>query len=1228
MTANFQVSEFFTAGGTLPPDAPSYVKRPTDDELFRHIMGGEFCYVLTPRQMGKSSLMIRTAQLLSKEGVKSAIVDLTQIGTVKSEDQWYKGILTQIARRLRLTTDPVSWWEQRKDIPNIQKFIEFFEDALSELKEPIVIFMDEIDTTLKLEFRDNFFAGVRALFNARAENPDLKRITFVLLGVASPSDLIKDRNRTPFNIGQEIPLNPFSRDDAHMLEKGLEEVYPKLGRKILDRIFYWTNGHPYLTQKICQSVVENRLSEYSDYEIDKLVEKLFITEEASRETNLQFVRDNILSYPERRVILSLYKKLLRESDVRDNKNSLPQNHLKLSGLACAEDGRLVVSNKIYRTVFDHKWVNKYIEVDWRYPIIGVLSLIIIGFLSVFYNEGVRLPDYAETRVKGVPIFRDDRGIQYLADLFMMDPLIFPDEYTYRAKDSFFNTFSSWEDQRALIEIAYGEPTPSPESYKIVIEGLYTSLADVDNSGQTTKLLDVMYKSLYEIGMKNDPVCKEIGFWLKARENASKNNFKDALSNYTDAINQNLKKNSAILFERARIYTELREYEKASNDYEEVIIISLESASAFTPTPVPTLTFTPTKTPILKPTLTSTSKATLLPTLTPTLRLTQTPGIRPTFSPSTQPSVTSILSPTLITSATRTMAPQSATSTLTPTNPPEPVRSRFSNSEQQFAAVRNEINQHTELLLFLLQNQDKYPNLVNNGMVPTLTPIPTNTQTPTSEITTTRTRRPLSSTETSTPSANLPPSPIPQDSILYQEDFEDGVADGWTSSTWTVVNENGNYIYRGTGPGDYPWSWLDENFIDMSNWTDYAFESKIRFTRGNVFVVARMINQTEYFYTAVINGDGFIDFGDWNVTKEGYTNSAVNATYPIQTNKWYTVRFELQGDLQTLYIDGELVLERQHSGRDSGGIGFYIVDTTVQGEEEEIYFDDIRVWSLTQSSTQTAPTERANQLSLPGSIFFASSRDGDSEIYRLDSRTGTITQITNNPALDSFPTVSPDGQRLCFETDRTGIFQIFCIDGNGNVFNLSNDSAEEGMPRFSPDGSLIAFHRRETISSSWEIWVMNADGTNKRRLTFENTYMGEPAWFPDGKKLAFDGDKPDRNILTINLDGSGLSVINDEFGEQRSPSVSPDGQYIYYDSGETGLYQIYRMRVDGSEQTALTNGDFDNVLPQLSPDGNWLIFSSNRDNGDWELYLSNSDGTDIQRVTMSSGTDDTPSWANP
>ena len=694
------ISDFFTAGGTLPPDAPSYVKRPTDDELFRHIMAGEFCYVLTPRQMGKSSLMIRTAQRLQGEGIKSAIVDLTVTGTVESEDQWYKGILTQIKRRLRLDIDPVNWWEQRKDIPNIQKFVEFFEEVLTEVKAHIVIFMDEIDTTLKLDFRDDFFAGIRAIFNARAENPDLKRLTFVLLGVASPSDLIKDRNRTPFNIGQEIPLRSFSRENARMLETGLGQAYPSFGRQILDRIFYWTNGHPYLTQKLCQSVVETGLKEYDEREIDLLVKNLFTSEEANRETNLQFVRDNILNYPERRVILSIYKKLLRGAEIRDNKNSLPQNHLKLSGLARAEDGKLVVSNKIYSRVFDQRWVNKYTEIDWRYPIIGVLSLIIIGFASVFYNDGVRLPNQEATRVNGILIYRDDRGIHYLADLFRMEPFIFANDYEYKANDTFFNGFSTWEDQKSLIEIKYGEPPPFPEDYKIVIAGLYTNLADVDNSGQTTRLLEVMQKSLKEMKLHNESLYREITHWLEARKR-SKDDPQGALEAYSQALRLN-PQNPATLFERARIYARQGEFELALRDYDQVIAIVPESN--IEPTTQPTSEI-PVNTSTLS-TLLSTSVGT---TRTPVLSA----GI------TTASTITSNLPVATATSAILTAtASVEATSAL----PLQPIQSRFLTLRQRVAAVDNEIRQNSNLSAFLANaNSSDYSNLALKGLIPTVIP---------------------------------------------------------------------------------------------------------------------------------------------------------------------------------------------------------------------------------------------------------------------------------------------------------------------------------------------------------------------------------------------------------------------------------------------------------------------------------------------------------------------------
>jgi hypothetical protein len=700
MTSDTPISEFFTAGGTLPQDAPSYVMRPTDDELYRNIKAGEFCYVLTPRQMGKSSLMIRTARRLMDEGVRSAVVDLTQTGRVESEDQWYKGILSQIQRRLRLKLDPVKWWEQKADIPNIQKFIEFFEMALTEIREYVVIFMDEIDTTLELDFRDNFFAGIRALYNARAENPDLKRITFVLLGVASPSDLIKDRSRTPFNVGQEIPLKPFKRKDARMLEQGLDAAYPGLGARILNRIFYWTGGHPYLTQKICQSVVDDPLRDYSDEGIDRLVERLFISEEASRETNLQFVRDSVLNPPDRGPNLALYKKILQGREVRDNRNSVSQSHLKLAGLVRVENGRLVVSNNIYARVFDLTWVKRNSEVNWFLRSSIVLSIIVVLLLSGFAYNTIYLPNQFNQASEDLTN-ANYKSVQALARMFRMKPALSPNEYEYKAKDQFFNSLTRQDQLNLIVINAYGEGKPlnDPhfrEDYETVVRGLYTSLADVDGFGQNTDLLDKMKTSLEVLQMQDDPLYKEIYSWLEARAYVEVQDWSGAALSFSAAIQQN-PSNPATQFERARVLAmDPSTYAGALKDYDAVLGIVPVSDIEPTAGPSPTATLGAVETSSLN-----------TPAGVPT-SLTSVPQ-------STEAAMISTLAADMAAVLTQ---PALGPSTL-------PFQSRFMTRGQRIAAVKNDLLQNAALYAFYVESKaDSYPNLADRIPQQTETPAPT------------------------------------------------------------------------------------------------------------------------------------------------------------------------------------------------------------------------------------------------------------------------------------------------------------------------------------------------------------------------------------------------------------------------------------------------------------------------------------------------------------------------
>jgi hypothetical protein len=145
MAAEVPPTDFFVAGGTLNAEAPSYAKRPADDELFELASSGQFCYVLTPRQMGKSSLMIRIARRLADQGIRAAVVDLTQIGVDATAEQWYLGLLSQLKRSLRLSVDPTAWWQERGALSPAQRFTDFLRDVvLTEIQARVVIFIDEI----------------------------------------------------------------------------------------------------------------------------------------------------------------------------------------------------------------------------------------------------------------------------------------------------------------------------------------------------------------------------------------------------------------------------------------------------------------------------------------------------------------------------------------------------------------------------------------------------------------------------------------------------------------------------------------------------------------------------------------------------------------------------------------------------------------------------------------------------------------------------------------------------------------------------------------------------------------------------------------------------------------------------------------------------------------------------------------------------------------------------
>src|SRR5437763_1490613 len=113
MTMSLSSPSFFVTGGTLSMSATSYVLRQADADLYENLLAGEFCYLLNTRQIGKSSLMVRTAERLKEEGVKVAILDLTAIGQNLSPEQWYDGLLSRLGLQLNLEDELEAFYQDQ-----------------------------------------------------------------------------------------------------------------------------------------------------------------------------------------------------------------------------------------------------------------------------------------------------------------------------------------------------------------------------------------------------------------------------------------------------------------------------------------------------------------------------------------------------------------------------------------------------------------------------------------------------------------------------------------------------------------------------------------------------------------------------------------------------------------------------------------------------------------------------------------------------------------------------------------------------------------------------------------------------------------------------------------------------------------------------------------------------------------------------------------------------------
>ena len=359
MTENYE----YKVGGSLGENAPSYVTRQADDELYRYLKSGEFCYIFNSRQMGKTSLIVRTHNRLQTEGYACTSLDFSVRGSgdMKSE-QWYAGIVYKLVVNFELGNPKdflLNWWKDRSAISGVNRLDEFIETVLlTSIKSQIVVFIDEIDSILSLRFpTDDFFALIRSCYEKRNINPEYKRLTFALVGVATPGDLIGDKRRTPFNIGKAIQLDGFKDSEIEPLAKGFEGIVEN-PNALMKEVLNWTGGQPFLTQKLCKLLKDRELD--SGEKLESIIESQIIDnwEAHDEPEHLKTIRDRMLLGEQiAGRFLGLYQQILLNGYINAD-NSLENMRFRLLGLVVKEDRIIKVYNRIYKSVFNLAWVEK------------------------------------------------------------------------------------------------------------------------------------------------------------------------------------------------------------------------------------------------------------------------------------------------------------------------------------------------------------------------------------------------------------------------------------------------------------------------------------------------------------------------------------------------------------------------------------------------------------------------------------------------------------------------------------------------------------------------------------------------------------------------------------------------------------------------------------------------------------------------------------------------------
>jgi Tol biopolymer transport system component len=291
--------------------------------------------------------------------------------------------------------------------------------------------------------------------------------------------------------------------------------------------------------------------------------------------------------------------------------------------------------------------------------------------------------------------------------------------------------------------------------------------------------------------------------------------------------------------------------------------------------------------------------------------------------------------------------------------------------------------------------------------------------------------------------------------------------------------------------------------------------------------------------------------------------------------------------------------------------------------------------------------------LNGYVAYGSNRTGSQfsdDVYVSPLDVETPIRLTFRRADDGQPAWSPDGRRLAFKTSQLGSNELAVInaDGTGETLLTSTFHWSEGQPAWSPDATKLLYRRtpQNPLVQNADTWVLDIarSAVDPTQPVTEPVLLrtGDeryPSYSPDGTQIAFRGDldlaepSGDEELYVMNADGTNLRRLTSNSDFDSGPSWSPDGTQIVFERAPAGTLtpgveahekDIYVMRADGSDVRRLTDSPGLDEGPEFSPDGTKIVFSSDRD-GQQEIYTMDADGSNSRRLTDNPARDESPDW---